>query len=84
MGVLSEFRGHGVAKALIVAAIEKAKAIGLTRVELMVREENKRDSMSTLALSSRGLTGDPLELTDDTAMIFLWRCSCLKTKFPTY
>jgi RimJ/RimL family protein N-acetyltransferase len=42
MGVLSEFRGQGVGKALIVAAIEKAKAIGLTRVELMVREENKR------------------------------------------
>jgi ribosomal protein S18 acetylase RimI-like enzyme len=42
MGVLAEFRGHGVGKALILAAIEKAKAIGLTRIELMVREENKR------------------------------------------
>jgi ribosomal protein S18 acetylase RimI-like enzyme len=42
VGVLSEFRGQGVGKALIVAAIEKAKAIGLTRIELVVREENMR------------------------------------------
>jgi ribosomal protein S18 acetylase RimI-like enzyme len=42
MGVLSEFQGQGVGKALIVAAIEKAKEIGLTRIELVVREENAR------------------------------------------
>jgi RimJ/RimL family protein N-acetyltransferase len=42
MGVMLEFRGQGVGKALIVAAIEKAKAIGLTRIELLVREENTR------------------------------------------
>jgi ribosomal protein S18 acetylase RimI-like enzyme len=42
MGVLAQFRGRGVGKALIIAAIEKAKAIGLTRIELMVREDNKR------------------------------------------
>lgn len=42
MGVLLEFRGQGVGKALILAAIEKAKATGLTRIELVVREENMR------------------------------------------
>jgi RimJ/RimL family protein N-acetyltransferase len=41
MGVLLKFRGQGVGRALIIAAIEKAKSIGLTRVELLVREENK-------------------------------------------
>jgi RimJ/RimL family protein N-acetyltransferase len=42
MGVLFEFRGQGVGKALILAALEKAKGIGLTRIELLVREENTR------------------------------------------
>jgi ribosomal protein S18 acetylase RimI-like enzyme len=42
MGVLLDFRGQGVGRALIVAAIERAKAVGLTRIELVVREENTR------------------------------------------
>jgi ribosomal protein S18 acetylase RimI-like enzyme len=42
MGVLSEFRGFGIGKALIAAAIARAKEIGLTRIELTVREENHR------------------------------------------
>jgi len=42
MGVLSGFRGCGAGKALISAAINKAKAKGLTRIELTVREENSR------------------------------------------
>jgi ribosomal protein S18 acetylase RimI-like enzyme len=42
MGVLAEFRGRGVGKALMLAAIEKAKTIGITRIELIVREENER------------------------------------------
>jgi ribosomal protein S18 acetylase RimI-like enzyme len=42
MGVIAEFRGQGIGKALILAAIEKAKTAGLTRIELLVREENKR------------------------------------------
>lgn len=40
IGVLSGFRGAGIGKALIQAAINKAKEIGLTRVELTVREHN--------------------------------------------
>jgi ribosomal protein S18 acetylase RimI-like enzyme len=40
MGVLAQFRGRGVGEALIRAAIEKARSIGLTRIELIVREEN--------------------------------------------
>jgi RimJ/RimL family protein N-acetyltransferase len=42
MGVLPGFRGQGVGKALMLAAIEKAWAIGLTRIELIVREENTK------------------------------------------
>lgn len=42
MGVLAEYRGHGIGKALIHTTLERAKSIGLTRVELTVREANKR------------------------------------------
>lgn len=42
MGVIAQYRGHGIGKALIHDALEKAKAIGLTRIELDVREENHR------------------------------------------
>lgn len=42
IGILSEYRGQGIGEALIRAALEKAKQIGLTRVELTVREGNKR------------------------------------------
>lgn len=42
MGVLAEFRGHGIGKALILATLERARSVGLTRVELTVREHNKR------------------------------------------
>ncbi len=41
MGVLAPYRGHGVGKALISAALQKARARGLTRIELTVRENNK-------------------------------------------
>jgi ribosomal protein S18 acetylase RimI-like enzyme len=42
IGVIAGCRGHGIGKALMSAALEKAKLIGLTRVELEVREKNKR------------------------------------------
>ena len=42
MGVLASHRSQGIGKALIQAALEKARNIGLTRVELTVREENNR------------------------------------------
>lgn len=42
MGVLKEYRGKGVGKRLIVQAIEAAKAVGLTRIQLYVREDNER------------------------------------------
>ena len=40
IGVLASYRGHGVGKALMKAALEKAKQKGLTRIELTVRENN--------------------------------------------
>ena len=42
MGVLDGYRGRGVGKALMRATLDAAKAAGLTRVELTVREDNKR------------------------------------------
>ena len=41
MGVLAPYRGQGVGKALISAALQKARARGLARIELTVRENNK-------------------------------------------
>ena len=40
VGVLREHRGRGIGTALIRAAIEKAEAAGLSRIELTVRERN--------------------------------------------
>jgi RimJ/RimL family protein N-acetyltransferase len=42
MGLVAEYRAQGIGTALISAALERAKSIGLTRVELTVREHNKR------------------------------------------
>jgi len=42
IGVLAPYRGQGIGVALIRAALNKAKEIGLTRIELTVRENNKR------------------------------------------
>jgi len=42
MGIIAEYRGQGIGKALMQATLKKAKEIGLTRVELGVREENAR------------------------------------------
>jgi ribosomal protein S18 acetylase RimI-like enzyme len=41
IGVLAEYRGKGIGRALMHAALSKAKEIGLTRIELMVREKNE-------------------------------------------
>ena len=41
MGVIMEYRGHGIGEALIRAALAHAKSTGLSRVELTVHEENK-------------------------------------------
>lgn len=40
IGVLAPYRGQGVGKALMRAALQKAKQKGLTRIELTVRENN--------------------------------------------
>ena len=42
IGVLAPYRGQGVGKALMTAALQKAKLKGLTRIELTVRENNIR------------------------------------------
>jgi ribosomal protein S18 acetylase RimI-like enzyme len=42
MGVIAEYRGRGIGKALIEAALGAAKAKGLTRIELTVRVDNAR------------------------------------------
>ena len=41
IAVLAEYRGQGVGQALLHAALNKAKEIGLTRIELTVREKNE-------------------------------------------
>ena len=40
MGVLREFRGHGIGRALAKTTIEAAWSFGLLRVSLAVREGN--------------------------------------------
>jgi len=42
VGVLPKHRGPGIGTALIRATVERARAVGLTRVELAVREDNAR------------------------------------------
>ncbi len=42
VSVLPEYRGRGIGTALITETIAKARLIGLTRVELTVRENNKK------------------------------------------
>jgi ribosomal protein S18 acetylase RimI-like enzyme len=40
MGLLPQFRGRGIGKRLIAQALDAARAFGLQRVELTVRENN--------------------------------------------
>ena len=40
IGVLTPYRGQGIGKALMRAALQQAKSKGLTRIELTVRENN--------------------------------------------
>jgi putative acetyltransferase len=40
MGILPEYRGAGLGRALLAASLAKAWAIGLTRIELEVRSDN--------------------------------------------
>jgi ribosomal protein S18 acetylase RimI-like enzyme len=42
LGVLAAYRGQGIGKALLHATLERARAAGLTRIELTVRENNQR------------------------------------------
>nr|HAT8714957.1 GNAT family N-acetyltransferase [Legionella jordanis] len=42
IGVIAAHRGKGVGRALMSAALQKARQKGLTRIELTVREHNKR------------------------------------------
>ena len=39
--MIASYRGQGVGKALMHVTLARAKAIGLTRVQLSVREPNK-------------------------------------------
>ena len=41
IGILAPYRGLGIGKKLLQAAIQKAEQKGLTRIELTVREKNK-------------------------------------------
>ena len=40
IGILAAYRGKGIGRALMLATLERARAIGLTRIELSVRERN--------------------------------------------
>jgi ribosomal protein S18 acetylase RimI-like enzyme len=40
LGIIGEYRGQGIGKALMQAAIAQARASGLTRIELTVRGSN--------------------------------------------
>jgi|SRR5258706_9819434 RimJ/RimL family protein N-acetyltransferase len=42
MGVLADYRGRGIGKALMKATLADAKAKGLKRIELMVRVDNPK------------------------------------------
>lgn len=42
IGVLKEYRGYGIGKMLLTEALSLASVKGLTRIELTVREDNKR------------------------------------------
>jgi ribosomal protein S18 acetylase RimI-like enzyme len=42
IGVVAEYRGRGIGKVLMKAALEAAIAAGITRVELTVRTDNTR------------------------------------------
>jgi ribosomal protein S18 acetylase RimI-like enzyme len=42
LGVLAAFRGGGIGSALLRATLECAHGVGLTRIELTVRESNSR------------------------------------------
>jgi ribosomal protein S18 acetylase RimI-like enzyme len=42
LGVLAAFRSRGIGTALLRATLERARAAGLTRIELTVRENNQR------------------------------------------
>jgi ribosomal protein S18 acetylase RimI-like enzyme len=41
MGLLPRFRGQGLGRRLITRTLQAARACGLTRVELSVREDNR-------------------------------------------
>jgi ribosomal protein S18 acetylase RimI-like enzyme len=42
MGVMADYRGRGIGKALMAAALAAAKEKGFTRIELTVRVDNPR------------------------------------------
>ena len=42
MGVVSDFRGQGIGRALLNATLQAAKSIGISRIELTVRVDNER------------------------------------------
>ncbi len=42
MGILKEFRGQGLGRRLILAALQRAREVGIERVELTVYVSNKR------------------------------------------
>jgi ribosomal protein S18 acetylase RimI-like enzyme len=42
LGMLAAYRGQGIGTALLRTTLERAQAVGLTRIELTVRENNQR------------------------------------------
>ncbi len=58
MGLLPPFRGRGVGRRLIQRTLETARAAGLSRIELTVREDNK----NAIALYEKvGFTAEGLQ-----------------------
>lgn len=65
MGVLPDYRGKGIGRALLSTCLEKARANGITRVELEVRVDNESAirlyesvGFESEALKRRGLCFD--------------------------
>jgi ribosomal protein S18 acetylase RimI-like enzyme len=67
MGLLPTFRGQGIGRRLLQRTLDAARAAGLSRIELTVREENANAiGLYRSALSPKGFSAMPSELTAGT------------------
>jgi RimJ/RimL family protein N-acetyltransferase len=67
MGVLANYRGRGIGLDLIQAALVKAKSVGLTRIELIVREDNTAAIAlyQKIGFAIEGLHKNAIKIDDD-------------------